>query len=175
MNRKSVGLVLTAVLLATILIVPSGFFAFSDESEAANSDGYYYNKLSTYPKKAYDIMIPELEAGKSEFSIGKLSDYGTGTDNEISENIITGYFAILKDRPDLFWLGNNIGINGTTDNITVTITGGIASNKISSMTSSINSSLSSFSAGTGSTYDKLLTIHDYIVKNTSYKTQFVLV
>ena len=181
MKFRSAEKILAVVLLAAVLIVPAAVYTIGDESEAATPDDYYYNKLSDYSKKAYVELLEGIENFDNPIKMGEASLYSsTSSNEEVQENIEIAANAILKDRPDIFWFGKSTGGSVSLYNMRITTQSGVSTIEIipeygfdkttvTNYQNAIDNSLKSFSAGSGTTTDKLKVIHDYIVNNTVYE------
>ena len=164
----------------------------NDDSYNVTDNSYFYNQLDTYGKTIYSKMYSSLD----ELKTGTATiDFGT-TFNDLlqmadGERIITDAFqlsinALLLDHPEIFYLDvtklymyteSTKTISGTTYKVSIGpdengsyLSEGfysesdvlVAESQIQAELNSIIDSLS------GSTYDKVKQIHDYLIDNIVY-------
>ena len=160
--KKIVVLSLLAVAILAIVTLPT--------EEADASDTFMvYDILNEKEKKVYDEVYATV------------TSYGTYIDctSLTPEEETRVYFGMYSDHPELFWFQYRYDyyIYGTTGNKIVLNDGGSAlldtgtslePEKYASMIKEIDELVSTLNF-TGSDYDKIKQIHDYMCENTWYQ------
>ena len=114
----------------------------------------------------YNRLIYDIERFELKFEL----------ENVTQEDFTRAYYAVLDDHPEYFWLGKNFSCRITTTGSysvivaePVVMSGTIEEIKVmqKELEADVDRIISS-APKNGSSYDKVLYLHDYIIDNTSY-------
>lgn len=155
-------------------------------------NSFFYTQLDTYGKTFYSRLYANLDNLKTgTYSVDFGATFNDLLQNQVGETILTNAFqlsinALLLDHPEIFYLDvtkmymfteSTTTFSGTTYRISIGPDGNtsyllqgftglddvyIAEDKLKTELYSITSSVS------GSTYDKILQVHNYLIDNVTY-------
>lgn len=158
----------------------------------AQNSKYYYNQLDEYSKVIYDAIvenIDNLKTGNCKIDINY--DFSPLLSKSDGQNILDSYYkntinALNLDIPDLFYIDfSKMSLNiehtttifGTTyklyinqgDNSNFFAEGFYSESQVTEIINKLeNLKKQIVSNASGSAYNKILTIHDWIIDNTTY-------
>lgn len=155
----------------------------TNSSETYEVDKYYYKQLNSYSKSMYTTIVKNISTLKSGYGTIKFDLTEPGIEN----NFQTAWDAMCMDMPEIFYLNTrNVTLQtSTTSNLLGNTkyqyslitqegksylldtwnNGTEVQNAIDNVESIANSIVSS---ATGTTYNKVKYVHDYIINNVSY-------
>lgn len=148
---------------------------------SASFKGSFYSELKEAEKRVYDGYVTNYVVGqKNEAFTVDLSGFGyTSSDTTSAKDaIISAAAAFAYDHPEIFWIRSfGYSLTCQSGNVTsVTITSNAAYNgayaQLDTVQYGINNTVaqldSAIASTSGSRYDILKVIHDYICNNVSY-------
>ena len=112
----------------------------------------------------YDGILNKLSNGDVKFSFSDVEE----------EDIIKEYKRVVREHPELFWIGDGYSYETITDKNGKTVNfecAHMSVNNIDKQKKELDSVVESIlkrANGKGSLYEKITYIHDYIVDNTQY-------
>lgn len=127
--------------------------------------------LSEEDKASYDTIYESFMQGENNITI-------KGTPG--TEKISHIYNCITEDYPDIFWIGNGYSITewNNSTNISFYKLSSIEKDNLNEYCQRLENEVQKILSQvpeTGSLYDKILFIHDYIVQNTEYGTDYATI
>ena len=159
------------------------------EIEAASSQSSQYNipvtdtmETVSYSMKSaltqeqmniYNRLIYDIDRFELKFKF----------ENITQDDFTKAYYAVLDDHPEYFWLGKSFSSQRTTtgDYSVTSIEPSVMSNSVEEIKvkkkelEAVVDKIISASPKNGSSYDKVLYLHDYIIDNTTYDDDAVTV
>lgn len=161
--------------------VPNEFqheeFRLSKRATISSSE-YFRSQLSSFERKIYDALnkISNLsKIKKLDFKLDNLKSNGIKSKN-LEQYTARSIGALIRDHPEYWWIKRykmNVQFKGNYVNtITVTIKSDYSISKINSYKTVIKNkavSIANAAKKKSNTYNRLLYIHDYLVKYIKYK------
>lgn len=153
-------------VIAVLIIVLAGCShkqnsnATTDMTSVNNTN----NQLTSKDDGMYNRILATISEGNVEFSIKDVDE----------KDIIKEYTSIIKEHPELFWLGDGYSYETVTDNNGKTVTFECAHTSMQNINEkriefdSIVDNILNEANRQKTLYDKVIYIHDYIIDHTQY-------
>jgi stress response protein SCP2 len=130
-----------------------------------NGFKYYYSKLDTPKKRAYEAMLEGINNFSENIHINKDGHIQTSSLSDLVQ-------AITLDNPALFYLASNYGYSTLGDELWYQPKYQFSQNTMQSMESRllnvVDNILRNVIKNAMTDYEKELALHDYLVKNVAY-------
>ena len=174
-----------AAIAVALMSVAAIWTALSEESEAAGDDytRYYYDQLDQIGKTVYDKALT-LEPGETSFIIDLDMDWFEDKSSSAVYSAIdssignkSGILTSLSlERPDLYWIGNELGYSAYTSSnpegivvearIACTFTSAFSTD--ASEKSALETEIENFPMDISNRYTAVKSIHDKLVDTITY-------
>ena len=178
MTSAATKMTVLAVALVSAFAVLS---VYSDGSDADTADctKYYYNQLDDIGKAIYDGAC-SMETGGDTFVVEMDMDWFTdkskdGVESALQKSLKQIFSALMAERPDLYWIGNEIhysyrasSLDGTITEVEATCTFTDAFDTTAAEKSLLSAAVDRISVDTASRYSAVESIHDAVVGMLTY-------